>query len=89
MRSSYYTKQFKKDLALVRRRGKEISKIKNVMSLLIEAVPLPEKYKDHSLRGEFANYRECHLEPDWLQIYKLNPSEIHFVRTGTYSDLFG
>ncbi len=59
------------------------------MTLLVEGHVLAEKHKDHPLAGNFADYRECHIEPDWLLIYKLNPSKIYFVRTGTHSDLFG
>ena len=89
MRIPYYTKQFKKDALLAKKRGKDISKLKHLMALMAQAEPLPEKYKDHPLRGKFEHYRECHLEPDWLLIYKLIASEIHFTRTGTHSDLFG
>ena len=64
-------------------------KLREAMTLLTEGHKLPEKYKDHSLRGNFENYRECHLEADWLLIYKLSLNEIHFIRTGTHSDLFG
>jgi mRNA interferase YafQ len=66
-----------------------MAKLKDVMTFLIEGHALPQKYQDHPLRGKFIGYRECHIEPDWLLIYKLNPSEIYFVRTGTHSDLFG
>jgi len=89
LRTAYYTRQFKKDLRLAQKRRKDIDKLKSVMALLVEERVLGEKHKDHPLAGSFANYRECHIEPDWLLIYKLNPSEIHFVRTGTHSDLFG
>ena len=58
------------------------------MTSLIEERPLPEKYKDHRLKGSFSAYRDCHIEPDWLLIYKPRPTEITFVRTGTHSDLF-
>ena len=58
------------------------------MTLLIEERSLAERYKDHFLEGSFSDYRECHIEPDWLLIYKLYSSEILFVRTGTHSDLF-
>ena len=89
MRISYYTGQFKKDLKLAQKRRKNIEKLKETMASLIEGRELPDKYQDHPLGGNFIDYRECHIEPDWLLIYKLPPSEIHFVRTGTHSNLFG
>jgi len=66
-----------------------MDRLKSIITLLVEGRSLSEKYKDHPLTGNFADYRECHIEPDWLLVYKLNPSEICFVRTGTHSDLFG
>ncbi len=89
MRISRYTGQFKKDLFLAKKRHKDIAKIKQIMALLIEGQSLPEKHKDHPLKGELKDYRECHIEPDWLLIYLPFSSEIHFIRTGTHSDLFG
>lgn len=89
MRTPRYTRQFKKDVKLADRRRKDLDKLKEVIASLVGGRPLPVKYKDHSLKGEFIDYRECHIEPDWLLIYKLRPSEISFVRTGTHSDLFG
>lgn len=89
MKASVFTRQFKKDLKLAKKRRKDINGLRGVMDVLLEGRPVPEKYKDHPLRGEFANCRECHIEPDWLLIYKLNSAEICFVRTGSHSDLFG
>ena len=65
-----------------------MSKLKEIVTALIEGRELAGQYKDHPLRGNFTDYRECHIEPDWLLIYKLLRSEIYFVRTGTHSDLF-
>ena len=89
MKIPFYTRQFKKDLKLAQKRRKDINKLKEIMGFLIEGRELPVKYKDHPLRANFVDYRECHLESDWLLIYKSSPSEIYFVRTGTHSDLFG
>ena len=66
-----------------------MSKLKTIMTKLVEEDVLDPKYKDHKLGGDYKNHRECHVEPDWLLIYRLTPKEIHFVRTGTHSDLFG
>lgn len=90
MRTFSRASQFKKDVKLADRRGKDLDKLKAVLDLLIEGEPLPEQYKDHPLRGEFAGSRDCHIEPDWILIYTLVESDMHvrFERTGTHSDLF-
>jgi mRNA interferase YafQ len=82
------TTQFKRDAKLAEKRGRQMSKLKTIMKKLAEQEILDPKYKDHKLGGEYKNHRECHVEPDWLLIYRLTPVEIHFVRTGTHSDLF-
>ena len=73
---------------LAKKRRKDVAKIKEVIAFLVQGRKLDEKHKDHPLKSEFAEYRECHIEPDWLLIYKSQSSEIRFVRTGTHSDLF-
>jgi mRNA interferase YafQ len=55
---------------------------------LIEGHVLPQRLKDHPLGGEWKSFRECHIEPDWLLIYKIDGDDLHLVRTGTHSDLF-
>lgn len=82
------TTRFEKDVKLARKRGKDLAKLRNLMGLLLEGVKLPHHYFDHRLTGNYANRRECHIEPDWLLIYKPEPKEIIFERTGTHSDLF-
>ena len=82
------TTRFEKDLKKMIKRGKDKEKIKEVMKSLIEGKELSDRYRDHQLVGTYANRRECHIEPDWLLIYKLNEDEIIFERTGTHSDLF-
>lgn len=90
MRTFSRTSQFKKDVKLAGRRGKDLEKLKAVIDLLIEGDVLPAQYKDHPLRGNFAGSRDCHIEPDWVLIYTLteNDSHVRFERTGTHSDLF-
>lgn len=88
MRTPNYTAQFERDLRLLQRRGKDIEKLKQVLKALINEELLAERYRDHPLKGSYKNRRECHLEPDWLLIYKLNDDEIIFERTGRHSDLF-
>ena len=90
MRTFSRTSQFKKDVKLAGRRGKDLAKLKAVIDLLIDGDVLPAQYKDHPLRGNFAGSRDCHIEPDWVLIYTLteNNSHVRFERTGTHSDLF-
>ena len=84
------SKQFNKDVKKQKKRGKDLGKIKIIMSLLVDEKKLPEKCVDHKLAGDYTGYRDCHIEPDWIVIYKINKSEseIVFVRTGSHSDLF-
>ncbi len=90
MRAFSRTSQFKKDVKLAGRRGKDLVKLKAAMDLLIDGDPLPQEYKDHPLRGNFAGSRDCHIEPDWILIYTLteNNTHVRFERTGTHIDLF-
>ena len=88
MRAPSYTTQFERDLRLMQRRGKSIDKLKVVLTKLIDEEPLAERQLDHPLTGNYRGRRECHIEPDWLLIYKLVDDEIIFERTGTHTDLF-
>jgi mRNA interferase YafQ len=83
-----YTKQFGKDLKRMLNRGKPKKKIKEVLKKLIDEEQLDARYKDHKLIGNLKDRRECHIEPDWLLVYKKTNHEIVFERTGTHSDLF-
>ncbi len=82
------TGRFEKDFKLSLKRRKDVSKLQAVMRALVQEVPLDPRLRDHALKGEFAGRRECHIEPDWLLIYKLEPGVVVFERTGTHSDLF-
>ena len=88
MLAASFTTQFKRDLKRAKRRGKDTDKIKAVMSKLIDEEILEERYRDNALIGNYIGRRECHIEPDWLLIYKLQDDEIIFERTGTHADLF-
>lgn len=74
---------------MMKRRGKNMEKLRDIMRKLAEQETLDAKHRDHPLVGNYVGRRECHLEPDWLLIYKLEPSFIIFERTGTHADLFG
>ncbi len=80
--------QFKRDIRKTRKRGKDLSKLRRLLDLLIRQEPLPAHYSDHPLRGLWKGYREIHIEPDWLLIYRVSREELHLVRTGSHSDLF-
>lgn len=82
------TKQFKKDVKRMRKRGKDLEKIKAVIDLLVAGEPLPSKNRDHKLGGNWIGRRDCHIEPDWILIYKLTEDGLLLERTGTHSDLF-
>jgi mRNA interferase YafQ len=88
MRLPSYTNQFEKDLKKMEKRGKEVSKIKKVIRKLVNEERLEIKFKDHKLVGNYKGRRECHIESDWLLIYKLIDAEIILERTGSHSDLF-
>ncbi len=81
-------KQFEKDLVKAKKRGKDMEKIENIIAQLINSHPLPVKNREHKLQGNFKDFWECHIEPDWLLIYKKTATEIILIRTGTHSDLF-
>ena len=84
--------KFKKQLKKLNKQGKKIDKLKMVIKKLANGEILEEKYKDHALSDTkyYKNCRECHIEPNWLLIYKYNNSEIilYLVETGSHSDLF-
>jgi mRNA interferase YafQ len=80
--------QFKKDYKRCLKRGCEIVELHKVIELLANSKKLDTKYRDHSLLGEYRDCRECHIQPDWLLIYKLTENELILIRTGTHTDLF-
>ena len=82
------TNQLKKDIKRHQKRSKDLSKLKEVIDLLLEKKPLPPKNRDHQLSGEWSGHRDCHIEPDWILIYKILEDELRLERTGTHSDLF-
>jgi len=82
------TSQFKRDIKRAIRRNEGTDKLKTLLALLVEGTPLPEKYQDHPLKGDYRDCRDCHIEPDWLLIYRIRGNELHLIRTGTHADLF-
>jgi mRNA interferase YafQ len=80
---------FKKDVKRADKRGKDMAKLRAVILLMLEDAPLEPRHRDHPLKGEWLGYRDLHVEPDWVLIYKLTETELPLARTGTHSDLFG
>ncbi len=85
-----WTSKFKKDYKLAIKRGLNIDLLDNTIRMLANSQPLPEEYCDHQLSGNWKGFRECHISPDWLLIYKVekNVLVLTLSRTGTHSDLF-
>ena len=83
--------RFKKDLKLAQKRGYNLDLLDEVVETLARQEPLPEKNRDHSLTGDYTGFRECHIQPDWLLVYRADDEELMLFlsRTGTHSDLFG
>jgi mRNA interferase YafQ len=88
MLTPVYTRQFEKDVKRMKQRGKNLEKLKIVISSLVTEEPLDPIHRDHKLIGKWSGRRECHIESDWLLIYKTNIDHLVFERTGTHSDLF-
>ena len=82
--------QFKKDLKLAGKRGYKMEYLRDVVNTLAAGQKLDEKYRDHGLTGNYKGFRECHVEPDWLLIYRIDRDilELFLFCTGTHSDLF-
>jgi len=84
------TSKFQKDIKRAEKRGYNLSLLAEVVSLLVKGEPLPEKYLDHPLKGNYKDCRECHITPDWLLVYRKKDDTLflYLTRTGTHSDLF-
>ena len=85
-----YSKKFERDYEKIKRRGKDTSKLKEVVKILTEGRPLDKKYREHVLKGKYNGVHECHIEPDWLLTWVVDKGRLilNFTRTGTHSDLF-
>ena len=86
----YLTSRFKKDYKLMLKRGAKPAALELVVDMLRNRQLLPEKYRDHELAGDYAGFRECHVQPDWLLVYRIEEDVLilTLARTGTHSDLF-
>lgn len=82
--------KFRKDLKLAQKRGFDLDFLNTVVEKLAAGEKLPAQNRDHELTGNYAGFRECHIQPDWLLVYRISNTELVLllVRTGTHSDLF-
>ena len=83
------TNKFKKSLKQARKRGLNINLLDEVVEKLLDNIPLEAKYRDHQQKGDYADFRECHIQPDWLLIYlkEIDKLTLTLVDTGSHSDL--
>lgn len=86
-----FTNKMKRDAKLMKKRGKDMSKLTNVLELLASGEKMPPKYNDHQLTGNLKDFRECHIEPNWLLMYQYHDDVLTLTATGTgtHSDLLG
>ncbi|MEB0010932.1 type II toxin-antitoxin system YafQ family toxin [Glaciimonas sp. Gout2] len=88
MRVPKYSGQFKLDVKQAEKRGKDMQKLRDVITLILSGDTLPRELGDHPLKGEWKPNRDLHIEPDWVLIYTPNAEAVYFERTGTHSDIF-
>ena len=82
--------RYRRDAERLERQGKKIKKLDDAVKLLRTGEPMPPQYRDHPLKGEWFGFRECHIEDDWILIYRIDKGELllYLTRTGTHDDLF-
>jgi mRNA interferase YafQ len=88
MKAIYETSQFRKDFKKIKKQGKQIEKLKEIVRWLAEGKPLEPRHLDHALIGPLKGSRDCHVEPDWLLIYRIDDGSLYLERTGSHSDIF-
>lgn len=88
MKAIYETSQFRKDFKKIKKQGKQIEKLKEVVQCICEGKTLEPRHRDHALIGPFNGSRDCHIEPDWLLIYRTDDESLYLERTGSHSDIF-
>jgi len=88
MKAIFQTSQFKKDFKRIKKRGKDLNKLKDIVTALANSEALQERHRDHALSGNWSGSRDCHIEPDWISIYRVDGQFLFLERTGSHSDLF-
>jgi mRNA interferase YafQ len=81
--------QFRRDVKRLLRGGVDLSKLEDVVTVLVNQQTLEVRFRDHPLIGNWKGHRECHIQPDWLLVYRVKDQELQLVRTGSHSELFG
>ena len=89
MKTLVPTTAYRKNIKRAKKRGYDLSKLVAVLKTLQAGDPLPPSNRAHPLKGDWKGYWECHVQPDWLLIYKTTETEVLLARTGTHADLFG
>ena len=87
-RSIRQSTKFRRDIKRLKRQGKDILKLQKVVEFLVARKVLAEEYHDHTLTGNWIGFRECHIQPDWLLIYRIDENELQLARTGSHAELF-
>lgn len=82
------TSGFKADVKRQQRRGKDMTKLKTLITLLVNEQEIPAEYEDHPLQGNWRGYRDAHMEGDWILIYRVDGEDLRLARTGTHQDIF-
>ncbi len=88
MRQVSQTTQFSRDVKKMRRRGKDLAKLREIVKQLAAGKTLHDRHRDHALIGHWRPSRDCHVEPDWILVYTADEATLRLERTGTHSDLF-
>ncbi len=88
-RKLIWTKRFSKDVKQAKKRNQNLEFLQKIIKMLQSGDTLPQECKLHPLKGKYSGYMECHIEPDWLLIWKADSKNVYLTRTGTHSDLFG
>ena len=84
----HYTTQFRKDYKKIKKQNKDLSKLRTVIEKISAGRILEPSYQDHQLSGNWKGHRDCHIEPDWILIYRITTEDLYLERTGSHSDLF-
>ena len=88
MKKIFQTSQFKRDFKKIKSRGKDIDKLQSLVKAILKGDQLESRYHDHPLSGKWTGSRDCHIEPDWVLIYRIDGDSLYLERTGSHSDLF-
>ena len=80
---------FRRDIRRLARQGADVSKLEMIVELLVAKTPLEPRHRDHGLSGDWKGFRDCHVQSDWVLVYRVEGNELQLARTGSHSELFG